>query len=153
MCGGRRAHRSRCAPTHVPVQISHPHMRRTLQVTTAGCTGSTFPSPAMAVPTLIFGPTLLLRPLRTLPRTRSGDPVHLFSSRYPRTVQQHFHWTALHGVDGAFLQRFAGQCETKLGNLGIRDLRDEIGDREREAAASLPSCTFFGSLPMAPWQY
>ncbi|KAN0101251.1 hypothetical protein V8E55_001235 [Tylopilus felleus] len=64
----------------------------------------------------------------------SGDPVHLFSSRHPKTVQRHFHWMALHGVDGAFLQRFAGQTELKQGNLAIRDLRDEIGDRVREAA-------------------
>lgn len=41
---------------------------------------------------------------------------------------------ALHGVDGAFLQRFAGQCEIKPGNHGIRDLRDEIGDAVRQAA-------------------
>lgn len=49
-------------------------------------------------------------------------------------MQRHFHWMALHGVDGAFLQRFAGQTELKQGNLAIRDLRDEIGDRVREAA-------------------
>ncbi|KAG6373259.1 hypothetical protein JVT61DRAFT_6886 [Boletus reticuloceps] len=66
--------------------------------------------------------------------TSTGDPVHLFSSRNPKTVQRHFHWMALHGVDGAFLQRFAGQCEIKPGNLGVRNLRDEIGDRVREAA-------------------
>ena len=41
---------------------------------------------------------------------------------------------ALHGVDGAFLQRFAGQTEIKGGNLGVRNLRDEIGERVREAA-------------------
>ena len=66
--------------------------------------------------------------------TTAGDPVHLFSSRHPKTVRRHFHWMAQHGVDGAFLQRFAGQCEIKAGNHGIRDLRDEIGDRVREAA-------------------
>ena len=66
--------------------------------------------------------------------TASGDPVYLFSSRHPKTVQRHFHWMAQHGVDGAFLQRFAGQCEVKPGNIAIRDLRDEIGDRVREAA-------------------
>ena len=37
-------------------------------------------------------------------------------------------------MDGAFLQRFAGQCEIKPGNLAIRNLRDEVGDRVREAA-------------------
>ena len=39
---------------------------------------------------------------------------------------------AEHGVDGAFLQRFAGQCES--GNEGIMRIRDEVGDRVREAA-------------------
>ena len=37
-------------------------------------------------------------------------------------------------MDGAFLQRFAGQCDLEGGNEGIRHLRDEIGDRVREAA-------------------
>jgi hypothetical protein len=41
---------------------------------------------------------------------------------------------AQHGVDGAFLQRFAGQCEDTAGNSGIRRIRDEVGDRVREAA-------------------
>src|SRR5687767_13137174 len=39
---------------------------------------------------------------------------------------------AEHGVDGAFLQRFAGQCDP--ANEGIRRVRDEVGDRVREAA-------------------
>ena len=37
-------------------------------------------------------------------------------------------------VDGAFLQRSAGQCQIKAGNHGIRDLRVKIADRVREAA-------------------
>lgn len=45
---------------------------------------------------------------------------------------------AMHGVDGAFLQRFAGQCEAdgraEGGNADLMRLRDEIGDRVREAA-------------------
>ena len=41
---------------------------------------------------------------------------------------------AQHGVDGAFLQRFAGQCEDRGENNGIRRIRDEVGDRVREAA-------------------
>jgi hypothetical protein len=41
---------------------------------------------------------------------------------------------ALHGVDGAFLQRFAGQVDTEGDNVGIKRLRDEVGDRVREAA-------------------
>lgn len=38
---------------------------------------------------------------------------------------------AQHAVDGAFLQRFAGQCEN---DDSMRNQRDEIGDRVREAA-------------------
>jgi hypothetical protein len=38
---------------------------------------------------------------------------------------------AQHGVDGVFLQRFAGQCD---GDTGIRRLRDEVGERVKEAA-------------------
>ncbi|CAL1696791.1 unnamed protein product [Somion occarium] len=64
----------------------------------------------------------------------SGDQAFLFSSRHRKTVNRHFHWMALHGVDGAFLQRFVGQCDIENGNQGIRDLRDEVGDRVREAA-------------------
>jgi hypothetical protein len=41
---------------------------------------------------------------------------------------------AQHGVDGAFLQRFAGQCDGRPDNSGIRRIRDEVGDRVREAA-------------------
>ncbi|KAK7019734.1 hypothetical protein VNI00_017974 [Paramarasmius palmivorus] len=65
---------------------------------------------------------------------KNGEQVCLFSSRHPQTVQRHFHWMARHGIDGAFLQRFAGQCDLDNGKFGIRRLRDEIGDRVREAA-------------------
>ncbi len=41
---------------------------------------------------------------------------------------------AEHGIDGAFLQRFAGQCDVNNGNEGIRRIRDEVGQRVREAA-------------------
>ena len=41
----------------------------------------------------------------------------------------------MHGVDGGFLQRFAGQVDFKEGeSSNMRDQRDEIGDRVREAA-------------------
>lgn len=54
--------------------------------------------------------------------TRSGDP------------QRHFYWMARHGVDGAFLQRFLGECDVEQGSSGTRRLRDEVTDRVREAA-------------------
>jgi hypothetical protein len=41
---------------------------------------------------------------------------------------------ALHGVDGAFLHRFAAQIDTDGQNESGRRLRDEIGDRVRQAA-------------------
>ena len=49
-------------------------------------------------------------------------------------IYRHFNWMAQHGVDGAFLQRFAGQCDTRADNSGIRRIRDEVGDRVQEAA-------------------
>ncbi|THH17145.1 hypothetical protein EW146_g3615 [Bondarzewia mesenterica] len=64
----------------------------------------------------------------------NGDQAFLFSSRHPKTVQRHFHWMAQNGVDGAFLQRFVGQCDLEQGNHGIRSIRDEVGDRVKEAA-------------------
>jgi len=90
-------------------------------------------------------------------RTPSGEKCHLFSSRDQKTVDRsglivhtgsfltdvrtlvyavyrHFNWMAQHGVDGAFLQRFAGQCDMRADNDGIRRIRDEVGDRVREAA-------------------
>ncbi|KAG6328895.1 hypothetical protein ID866_10194 [Astraeus odoratus] len=63
-----------------------------------------------------------------------GQPAYVFSSRHSSTVRRHFHWMALHGVDGAFLQRFASHCDMERSNPGFRRLRDEIGERVREAA-------------------
>ncbi|KAF8722447.1 hypothetical protein AX14_009826, partial [Amanita brunnescens Koide BX004] len=67
-------------------------------------------------------------------KSDNGEQLFLFSSRHPKTVRRHFHWMAEHGVDGAFLQRFLGQCDLEKGNEGIRRIRDEVGDRVREAA-------------------
>ncbi|GAW04967.1 xylosidase arabinosidase [Lentinula edodes] len=67
-------------------------------------------------------------------KSPSGEPATLFSSRHPKTVQRHFHWMARHGIDGVFLQRFLGQCDTERGSKGIPRLRDEINDRVQEAA-------------------
>ena len=44
----------------------------------------------------------------------------------------------MHGIDGAFLQRFATQCEVDGNTTGaiadLMRLRDEVLDRVREAA-------------------
>lgn len=66
-------------------------------------------------------------------KNADGEQMFLFSSRHSKTVRRHFHWMALHGVDGAFLQRFAGQCDIEAGSA-MRRIRDEVGDRVREAA-------------------
>jgi hypothetical protein len=39
-----------------------------------------------------------------------------------------------HGIDGAFLQRFATEVDADSGNEGTLRTRDEVGDRVREAA-------------------
>jgi hypothetical protein len=41
---------------------------------------------------------------------------------------------AEYGIDGVFLQRFASECDVETGSEGIRRIRDEVGDRVREAA-------------------
>jgi len=51
------------------------------------------------------------------------------------SICRHFRWMAEHGVDGAFLQRFAGQIDREIpGNEGILRIRDEVGDLVRDAA-------------------
>jgi hypothetical protein len=65
---------------------------------------------------------------------QDGSVPVVFSSRNAKTVRRHFRWMAEHAVDGAFLQRFLGQCDIERGNENIRNQRDEVGDRVREAA-------------------
>ncbi|KAG6828413.1 hypothetical protein H0H92_008077 [Tricholoma furcatifolium] len=96
----------------------------------AGFTGLTLQFHMEDELTQISGPTFPTPGLKTA----SGEQVFLFSSRHPKTVQRHFHWMAEHGVDGAFLQRFASQCDVENGDEGIRKIRDEVGERVREAA-------------------
>ncbi len=49
---------------------------------------------------------------------------------------------AEHGVDGVFLQRFAGQCDMDAGNEGIRRIRDEVGRaRAGGGRAGGPGCS------------
>ncbi|KAH7870914.1 uncharacterized protein C8R40DRAFT_1055806, partial [Lentinula edodes] len=66
---------------------------------------------------------------------KSGSQAFLFSSCNPKTVQRHFNWMACHGIDGVFLQRFAGQCDPlNPDHKAILDWRDKIGDNVRLAA-------------------
>ena len=41
---------------------------------------------------------------------------------------------AQHGVDGAFLQRFLAEVDREQAGDGLCRLRDEVGERVREAA-------------------
>lgn len=41
---------------------------------------------------------------------------------------------AQHGIDGAFLQRFAHQCDLEAGNQEIKRIRDEVGALVKHAA-------------------
>src|SRR4051812_31579643 len=47
-----------------------------------------------------------------IPRPWIGKPDALLLPHYSTlTHGRHFHWMAEHGVDGAFFQRFASQCD------------------------------------------
>lgn len=44
----------------------------------------------------------------TLFKNADGTPAQVFSSHNRKTVLRHFEWMREHGIDGAFVQRFAG---------------------------------------------
>ncbi|KXN83155.1 Serine/threonine-protein kinase-transforming protein raf [Leucoagaricus sp. SymC.cos] len=70
--------------------------------------------------------------LYPVPWLTTNEQTFLFSSRNPITVQRHFHWMAEHGVDGAFLYRWAGWFGE--GQNIWRSLNDEMIDHVLEAA-------------------
>lgn len=41
-------------------------------------------------------------------RKADGSVAHVFSSQHGKTVNRHFQWMREYGIDGAFVQRFAG---------------------------------------------
>jgi hypothetical protein len=46
-------------------------------------------------------------------RHADGRVAHVFSSANPKTVDRHFEWMKHHGIDGAFLQRFATSARSR----------------------------------------
>lgn len=61
--------------------------------------------------------------------TRSGQPAYLFSSTDRETVRNHFRWMRLHGIDGAYLQRFVTK-RSLAANGGVEFVLHHV----REAA-------------------
>lgn len=45
-------------------------------------------------------------------RHADGSAAHVFSSSNPKTVDRHFQWMKGYGIDGVFLQRFAGSTKS-----------------------------------------
>ncbi|KAJ3564716.1 hypothetical protein NP233_g8116 [Leucocoprinus birnbaumii] len=107
---------------------------------TVGYTGSTTQYLTADDPTPTYGPTSLRTLHRSSTQHQVSKPAQAnrpfsFPHETPKPYKgAHFHWMAEHGIDGAFLQRFAGQTDIEYGNEGIRKIRDEVGDRVREAA-------------------
>lgn len=69
-----------------------------------------------------------------LTKGSSNEPTRVFSSRNRATVVRHFRWMAEAAVDGVFLQRNLFDCDMEKMGPAYRHLRDEVGDRVREAA-------------------
>lgn len=63
-------------------------------------------------------------------RHADGKVAEVFSSVKPATIQRHFQWMRDHGIDGAFLQRFA----TSTRDPRFRQPMDEILTHCRAAA-------------------
>lgn len=63
-------------------------------------------------------------------RQADGSPARLFSSHHPATVRRHFRWMREHGIDGAFVQRFANG----LRSARLRHPKDVVLAHAREAA-------------------
>ena len=58
--------------------------------------------------------------------TQSGAQAYLFSAQNRTTVIRHFKWMADYGIDGVFIQRFAG--EVMNGNPGLRQFNNVMAN-------------------------
>ncbi|MCW1886389.1 TIM barrel protein [Luteolibacter flavescens] len=63
-------------------------------------------------------------------RYADGSVAEVFSSVHPDTIRRHFRWMREHGIDGAFLQRFA----TNARDPRSRDPMDRVLSHVRDAA-------------------
>jgi len=59
-----------------------------------------------------------------------GSPAYLYSAANYQTVLRHFQWMSEYGIDGVFLQRFAGQ----LSNPYYLDFRNTVTGEIRDAS-------------------
>ena len=68
-------------------------------------------------------------------RHRDGSVAHVFSSMNRKTVGRHFRWMREYGIDGVFVQRFAGQTFSSRGlhqvNTVLRHCRDGANEHGR----------------------
>ncbi len=48
-------------------------------------------------------------------RHADGSVAQVYSAQIPRSVDRHFEWMAAYGIDGAFVQRFAGEAAHSKG--------------------------------------
>ncbi|MCW1921804.1 TIM barrel protein [Luteolibacter arcticus] len=63
-------------------------------------------------------------------RHADGSVAEVFSSMHPDTTRRHFRWMREHGIDGAFLQRFA----TNTRDPRFRDPMDQVLSHVRDSA-------------------
>jgi sugar phosphate isomerase/epimerase len=63
-------------------------------------------------------------------RHADGSVAEVFSSVHPDTTRRHFRWMREHGIDGAFLQRFA----TSTRDPGSRQAMDQVLSNVRDSA-------------------
>jgi len=58
--------------------------------------------------------------------TQSGAQAYVFSSQNRKTVVRHFKWMADYGIDGVFIQRFAG--EVMNGGPGLKQFNNVLAN-------------------------